>query len=96
MSTRLTRITISLDPHVEATLRSLSDVRRTPMATIIRELLVEAQPALAESTKLLKLAFTKPREAAERMARFAEEYAGSVAQGELPMARKAGRPRKSG
>jgi predicted DNA-binding protein len=94
VTTSLPRLQVTIDPELGAVLKALSELRGKPQASIIRELMLEAVPALEEVVGALRLAQTSPQEAIARMVKMADASVVEVNQATLPFRRKTGRPRK--
>lgn len=62
MATNKPRITISLDPHVYATLKRMSELGGQPMATIVSELLGTVHEPLMRTVAFLEAAAEAPKQ----------------------------------
>ena len=96
MGTKFRRLNIVLDPDTDRVIVDLSRLTKRPQAAIIRELMREATPALAETVAALSLAATSPQRAVDRMVAMSDRVVAGVNQLTLGLRRKQGRPRKRG
>lgn len=65
MATKKPRITISLDPHVYATLKRMSELGGDPMSSIITELLGTVHEPLMRTVAFLEAAAEAPKQVRE-------------------------------
>jgi hypothetical protein len=89
------RIQVVLPPETKAAIEVVSRLRRMPQSAVIRELLVQATPVLAEIARALEEANRAPERAISRMARLAGDSVEELIQSGLSLPRRKGRPRGS-
>jgi predicted DNA-binding protein len=85
------RISIVLYPEVDAALSAISEFTGTPIAAIIRGMLVEAVPELQGTVKALRMVKDSPKKAAAAFVATVDKQIGELQQTVLPLRRKAGR-----
>lgn len=88
------RISVILDPGVDSALRRISVIKKQPVATLVRELLHEAEEALLVTADALELAVVSPKRAVEKMIRSFDQQMAEAHQGVFPLRRKPGRKPK--
>lgn len=79
------RLFITPSPTVGPLLRELSKVTGKPAATLVREFLDEAAPALQMTLEALKMAKTRPAEAQAAMARLSAQAINQLTQQQLDL-----------
>lgn len=85
------RISITPTTTVAPLLRELSELTGKPAATIVRELLDEAAPALLDTVKALRLVKSRPDQAIAAFQRMAAKAHGELAQLQLDMQAQQGK-----
>lgn len=84
MPTKFRRLMLTLDPPLDVALERVSALLGKPQATICRELMIQAIPALDAMAEALERAKTQPRQAVagmvEHLERKAAEAAGLAAE----------------
>lgn len=90
----LRRISVILDADVDASLSRVSKLRGVPVATLVREVLSEAEPAFKMTADALEVVQSNPQRAVKQMIRFFDDQVAEAHQEVFPLRRKRGRPRK--
>ena len=96
MTTRFHRLQLTLDPELEIVLRGISELRGRPQASIVREWLAEATPALRSVLEAMYIVRDGPKMAARAIQELGERVEAHGRQTGLDLRRRAGRPRKRG
>ena len=91
MATIEKRLTVTPSPTTGPLLRELSKLTGKPAATIVRELLDEAAPALLEVVEALRIAKTRPEKAIEAFQRMATKAHADLAQLQMDIRHVPGR-----
>ena len=88
------RISIILDPGVDEALRRISVFQKRPVATLVRELLESAEPALIATADALDLVKKSPERAVKNMIEHFDHSLAEAQQEVFPLRRKPGRKPK--
>ena len=91
MATIEKRLSITPSPATGPLLRDLAKLTGKPAATIVRELLDEAAPALKETVEALRIAKKRPQEALAAFERMAARAHGDLAQLQLDIQTQQGK-----
>lgn len=88
------RIQVTVDPDVDAALSRIAAHQGRPIATLIREVLQEAQPAFQATADALDLAKSNPQRAVRQMVALFDDMQADAQQTVFPLRRKRGRKPK--
>lgn len=88
------RVSVILDPDIDAALTAIVAVTGQPVATVVREMLREAAPGLEAFAQALTLAQSAPKKAAAMMTKEIDRQVIEIVQASLPLRQKRGRKPK--
>ena len=88
------RISVILDTSVDEALSRISAFTGQPVATLVREVLQEAEPAFKATADAFDLAKTNPQRAVRQMVGFFDDQMADAQQTVFPLRRKRGRKPK--
>lgn len=88
------RISVILDPDIDAALTAIVAVTGQPVATVLRELLREAAPGLQAMAQALTMVQGAPKKAAAMMVKEVDRQVIEIVQASLPLRPKRGRKPK--